>query len=97
MSGLDGLGWPTDDDDDDDFLYGVGEGSRIDRVPFTGKVRNQTTVSDQPQDSNNRLSSDGRGLGVKFATFLIATYMRFRGIRGYFPYCKFIKEYINRK
>ena len=59
MSGLDGLGWPTDDDDDDDFTYGVGEGSRIDRVPFAGKVRNQTTVSDQPQDSNGCLSSDG--------------------------------------
>ena len=83
--------------EDDDFLYGVGEGSHIDRVPFAGKVRNQTTVSDQPQDSNGCLSLDGRGLGVKFATFLIATYMRFRGIRGLFYYCKFIKEYINRK
>ena len=82
MSGLDDLGWPTDDDEDDDFLYGVGEGSYIDRVPMAVKVRNQTTVSDQRQESNDRLRLGGRGLGVKFATFVIATYMRFRGIRG---------------
>ena len=82
MSGLDGLGWPTDDDDDDDFLYGVGEGSYIDRVPVAVKVRNQTTVLDQPQDLNECLRSDDRGLGVKFSTFVIAIYMRFRGIRG---------------
>ena len=62
MSGLDGLGWPTDDDEDDDFLYGVGEGSHIDRVPMAVKVRNQTTVSDQPQDLNECLRSDDRGL-----------------------------------
>ena len=60
MSGLDGLGWPTDDDDDDDFLYGVGEGSRIDRVPVAVKVRNQTTVLDHMQDLNECLRSDDR-------------------------------------
>ena len=62
MSGLDDLGWPTDDDEDDDFLYGVGEGSYIDRVPLPEKVRNQTTVSDQRQESNECLKSDDRGL-----------------------------------
>ena len=67
---------------EDEFRYGVGEGSRIDRVPVAVKAQNQTTVLDQSQDSNGCLRLGGRGLGVKFATFLIATYMRFRGIRG---------------
>ena len=83
--------------EEDKFTYGVGEGSHIDRVPFAGKVKNQTTVSDQMQDSNRCLSLDGRGLGVKFATLkicVIATNMRFRGIMGYFTTYKFLKRYI---
>ena len=79
---------------EDEFRYGVGEGSRIDRVPVAVKVQNQTTVLDQLQDSNGCLRSDGMGLGVKFATFLIATNVRFRGIITLFSTSYFLKRYI---
>ena len=45
--------------EEEEFTYGVGEGSRIDRVPVAVKVQNQTIVLDQPQDSNGCLRSGG--------------------------------------
>ena len=82
---------------EEEFTYGVGEGSHIDRVPLPEKVRNQTTVSDKHQESNDCLRLVGRGLGVMFPPLKFRLNLLNRGIRGYFLYCKFIKEYINRE
>jgi hypothetical protein len=78
--------------EEDAFRFGVGEGSHIDRVPLPEKVRNQTTVSDYLQDSNDCLRLGGRGLRVKLLTlktFINATYMHFRGTITLFSTSKF--------